>query len=124
MNIDEKCFTPASEVQIWQKTTVHVREMFAHRTLRRRRAAARAKWPMFMPDVAYRIEGLPQPKRRHGRTWAEVARDNFLASFPAGTGIPPWAGEAYRPEYRPKAISLEEILAEYTEEELATRVRG
>ena len=44
---------------------------------------------------------------------------DFLASFPAGTGIPPWAGEAYRPEYRPKVISLEEILAEYTEEELA-----
>ena len=78
-------------------------------------AAARAKWPMFMPDVAYRIEGLPQPKRRLGRTWAEVARDNF----PAGTGIPPWAGEAYRPEYRPKVISLDELLAEYTEEELA-----
>ena len=83
MNIEEKCFTPATEIQNWPKTTVHVRENFAHRTLRRRRAAARAKWPMFMPDVAYRIEGLPQPKRRHGRTWAEVARDNFLASFPA-----------------------------------------
>ncbi len=119
MNIDEKCFTPATEIQNWPKTTVHVRENFALRTLRRRRAAARTKWPMFMPDVAYRIEGLPQPKRRHGRSWAELARDNFLASFPAGTGIPPWAGEAYRPEYRPKVISLEELLAEYTEEELA-----
>ena len=59
------------------------------------------------------------PNAATGRSWAELARDNFLASFPAGTGIPPWAGEAYRPEYRPKAISLDEILAEYTEEELA-----
>ncbi len=119
MNIDKKCFTPATEIQNWPKTSVNLRETFVPRTLRRRRAVARAKWPMFMPDVAYRIEGLSQPKRRHGRSWAEVARDNFLASFSAGTGIPPWAGEAYRPEYRPKAISLEEILAEYTEEELA-----
>ena len=48
-------------------------------TLCRRRAKARAKWPHHMPDVAYALEGVPQPKRRHGRTWAEVARDNFLA---------------------------------------------
>ena len=97
MNIDEKPEIPATSIRIWPETTVISRKTIPERTLRRRRAAARAKWPMFMPDVAYRIEGLPQPKRRHGRSWAEVARDNFLASFPAGTGIPPWAGEAYRP---------------------------
>ena len=119
MNIDEKCSTPATPIQIWPETTLISRKTIPERTLRRRRAEARARWPMYLADVAYRIERLPQPKRRHGRTWAEVARDNFLASFPAGTGIPPWAGEAYRPEHRPKVISLEEILAEYTEEELA-----
>ncbi len=106
MNIDEKCSTPATPIQIWPETTLISRKTIPKRTLRRWRAEARARWPMYLADVAYRIERLPQPKRRHGRTWAEVARDNFLASFPAGTGIPPWAGEAYRPEHRPKVIQL------------------
>ena len=80
MNIDEKCFTPASEMQIWPKTTAHLREFFALRTLRRRRAAARAKWPMFMPDVAYRIEGLPQP---NAATDGPGPRSPAIASSPA-----------------------------------------
>ena len=50
-------------------------------------------------------------------TWAEVARDNFLASFPPG--IPPWACEALKPEFRPRTMTLAEILEPYTEEELA-----
>ena len=71
-----------------------------------------------MPDVAYQIEGLPQPRRAYGRTWSEVARDNFLASFPPG--IPPWTYEALKPEHRPRTLTLDELLADYTEDELAS----
>ena len=53
---------------------------------RRRRADARERWPMYMADVAYRIECLPQPQRRHRRTWEQVARDSFLVS--ARRGLP------------------------------------
>ena len=84
MNIDEKGSTPATPIQIWPNTTLISRKTIPERTLRRRRAAARARWPMYLADVAYRIERLPPPRRRHRRTWAEVARDNFLASFPRG----------------------------------------
>ena len=51
-----------------------------------------------MPDVAYAIEGVPQPKRQYGRTWADVARDEFLSYITLG--VPPWAREAWRPEHR------------------------
>ena len=84
---------------------------------RRRRAEARAKWPMYMADVAYRIERLPPPRRAYGRTWAQLARDSFLGSFPPG--IPPWACEALKPEFRPRTMTLAELLAPYTEDELA-----
>ncbi len=97
--------------------TIISRKNVSARTLRRRRAKARAKWPQYLPDVAYRIEGLPPPRRRHGRTWQQLARDNFLASFPPG--IPPWAGEALKPEHRPRTLTLEQLLAPYTEDELA-----
>ncbi len=117
MNIDEKCSTPATVAQIWPDTTLISRKTIPERTLRRRRAEARAKWPMYMADVAYRIERLPPPRRRHRRTWAELARDNFLASFPPG--LPPWACEALKPEFRPRTMTLAEILEPYTEEELA-----
>ena len=60
---------------------------------------------------------LPPPRRPYGRTWAQVARDNFLASFPPG--IPPWAYEALKPEHRPRTMTLAEILEPYTEDELA-----
>ena len=117
MNIDEKGSTPATPIQIWPNTTLISRKTIPERTLRRRRAEARERWPMYLPDVAYRIERLPPPRRRHRRTWAEVARDNFLASFPPG--IPPWACEALKPEFRPRTMTLAELLAPYTEEELA-----
>ena len=87
MNIDEKCSTPATPIQIWPETTLISRKTIPKRTLRRWRAEARARWPMYLADVAYRIERLPQPKRRHGRTWAEVARDNFLAPVLGGSQI-------------------------------------
>ena len=117
MNIDKKCSTPATPIRIWPNTTLISRKTIPERTLRRRRAEARARWPTYLPDVAYRIERLPPPRRRHRRTWAEVARDNFLASFPPG--IPPWACEALKPEFRPRTMTLAELLAPYTEEELA-----
>ncbi len=111
MNIDEKCFTRATSIRIWPETTVISRKTIPERTLRRRRVAAREKWPMYLPDVAYRIEGLPQPKRRYGRSWKELARDNFLTSFPPGTGIPPWACEALKPKHRPQTLTRAEQLA-------------
>ncbi len=104
MNIDEKASTPATPIRIWPETTMISRKTVPERTLRRRRAEARARWPMYLPDVAYRIERLPPPRRRHGRTWNQVARDNFLASFPPG--IPPWACEALKPEHRPRTMTL------------------
>ena len=117
MNIDENAEIPATVARIWPDTTLISRKTIPERTLRRRRAEARAKWPMYMADVAYRIERLPQPRRAYGRTWAEVARDNFLASFPPG--IPPWACQALKPEHRPRTMTLAELLSPYTEDELA-----
>ena len=117
MNIDEKASSPATPIRIWPETTLISRKTVPERTLRRWRAAARAKWPTYEADVAYRIERLPPPRRQHGRTWNQVARDNFLASFPPG--IPPWACEALRPEYRPRTMTLEDLLEPYTEAELA-----
>ena len=108
---------PDSSIQVWPKPPVRSRKTVTARTLRRWRAKARAKWPKFMPDVAYRIEGLPQPRRPYGRTWEQITRDNFLASFPPG--IPPWAGEALKPEFRPRTAMLDELLAPFTEDELA-----
>ena len=61
-----------------------------------------------MPDVAYAIEGVPQPQRQHGRTFAEIARDEFLAYITLG--VPPWAFEAWRPEHRPPLIEPGELL--------------
>ena len=117
MNIDETASTPDIAIGTWPETTLISPKTMTARHLRRRRAAARAKWPTYEPDVAYRIERLPPPRRRHGRTWHQVARDNFLASFPPG--IPPWACEALRPEYRPLTMTLEDLLEPYTEAELA-----
>ena len=117
MNIDETAEIPATLIATWPETTLISRKTIPERTLRRRRAKARAKWPTYEPDVAYRIERLPPPRRAYGRTWRQVARDNFLASFPPG--IPPWACEALRPEYRPRTMTLEELLEPYTEDELA-----
>ena len=71
------------------------------------RVQARRKWPTYLPDVAYAIEGAPQPKRGCGRTLAEVARDAFLAEITLG--IPPWCLEAYRPEHRPKLVTREQL---------------
>ena len=118
MNIDEKGFTPAMAIATWPETTLISRKTMTARHLRRRRAEARARWPMYLADVAYRIERLPQPRRRHRRTWVQLARDNFLASFPPG--IPPWACEALKPECRPRTMTLEQLLAPFTEDELAT----
>ena len=117
MNIDKKGSTPDMAIAVWPDMTLISRKTMTARHLRRRRAEARERWPRYLPDVAYRIERLPPPRRRHRRTWAEVARDNFLGSFPPG--IPPWACEALKPEFRPRTMTLEELLAPYTEEELA-----
>ena len=117
MNIDEKGFTPDIAIATWPENTLISRKMMTARHLRRRRAAAREKWPMYMADVAYRIERLPPPRCAYGRTWAQLARDSFLASFPPG--IPPWACEALKPEFRPRTMSLAELLEPYTEDELA-----
>ena len=121
MNIDEKAEIPDIAIATWPETTLISRKTMTARHLRRRRAAAREKWPMYLPDVAYRIERLPPPRRTYGRTWAQVARDNFLASFPPG--IPPWACEALKPEHRPRTMTLAELLEPYTEDELVLRPR-
>ena len=104
MNIDEKAEIPDMAIATWPDTTRISRKTVTARHLRRLRAAARAKWPMYLPDVAYRIERLPQPRRAYGRTWAQLARDNFLASFLPG--IPPWACKALKPDYRPRTLTL------------------
>ena len=84
MNIDEKAEIPDMAITTWPETTLIARTMVTARHLRRLRAAACAKWPMYLPDVAYRIERFPQPRRAYGRTWAQLAHDNFLTSFPRG----------------------------------------
>ena len=117
MNIDEKAEIPDMAITTWPETTLISRKTVTARHLRRLRAAVREKWPMYLPDVAYRIERLPPPRRPYGRTWAQVARHNFLASFPPG--IPPWACEALKPEHRPRTLTLAELLSPYTEDELA-----
>ena len=109
MNIDEKAFRADIAISTWPETTLISRKTMTPRHPRRRRAEARAKWPMYLPDVAYRIERLPPPRRQHGRTWEQLARDRFLASFPPG--IPPWACEALKPEFRPRTMSLAELLS-------------
>ena len=56
----------------------------------------------------YAIEGAPQPKRRHGRTWADVDREGeFLAGITLG--VPPWYREAWRPEHRPTLVTPEQL---------------
>ena len=118
MNIDETASRADMAIATWPETTLISRNTMTARHLRRRRAEARAKWPTYEADVAYRIERLPPPRRQHGRTWNQVARDAFLASFPPG--IPPWAcDEALKPEYRPCTMTLEDLLEPYTEDELA-----
>ena len=77
-----------------------------------------AKWPTYMPDVAYALEGVPQLKRQHGRTWAEVARDEFLSYITLG--VPPWASEAWRPEHHPPVIAPGELAAGLSPEILAS----
>ena len=72
MNIDEKAEIPDMAIATWPETTLISRKTMTARHLRRRRAAAREKWPMYLPDVAYRIERLPPPRRPYGRTWAQV----------------------------------------------------
>ena len=63
MNIDEKAEIPDIAIATWPETTLISRENVPERTLRRWRAKARATWPQYLPDVAYRIEGLPSPRR-------------------------------------------------------------
>ena len=63
MNIDEKAEIPDMAIATWPETTLISRKTMTARHLRRRRAAAREKWPMYLPDVAYRIERLPPPLR-------------------------------------------------------------
>ena len=80
----------------------------SHATLSRWRTQARRRWPIYMPDVAFALEGVPQPRRPYGRTFAEIARDEFLAHITPG--VPPWAIEAWRPEHRPSVIEPGERL--------------
>ena len=61
MNIDEKAFRADIAIGTWPETTLISRKTMTPRHLRRRRAEARARWPMYMADVAYRIERLPPP---------------------------------------------------------------
>ena len=89
MNIDEKAFTPATSIATWPENTLISRKTVPARTLRRRRATARAKWPMYLPDVAYRIECLPPPRRRHGRSWAHPPRGRSNHERPPAEGEPP-----------------------------------
>ena len=51
-------------IATWPDTTLISRKTMTARHLRRRRAEARERWPMYLPDVAYRIERLPPPRRR------------------------------------------------------------
>ena len=119
MNIDENASWCATATENWHPTTPALPENPSRRTLVRRRAKARARWPRFEPDVAYALDGLPQPKRGHrGRTWAEVARDNFLADIIPG--IPPWCLEAWRQEFWPTMIAPGELAAALPPEVLAS----
>ena len=87
-------------------------------TAKRWRARARRRWPTYLPDVAYAIEGVPQPKRQHGRTWADFDREEFLTGITLG--VPPWYREAWRPEHRPRLVTEEEIFSCLTADQRAT----
>ena len=87
-------------------------------TAKRWRARTRRRWPTYLPDVAYAIEGVPQPNRQHGRTWADFDRDEFLAGITLG--VPPWYREAWRPEHRPPLVTEEEIFSCLTADQRAT----
>ena len=101
MIIDKNPFTwpTVSVVDDWRPRPAPRRarrtETPSRTTAKRWRARARRRWPTYMPDVAYAIEGVPQPKRQHGRTWADFDRDEFLAGITLG--VPPWYREAWRP---------------------------
>ena len=62
---------------------------------------------MYMADVAYRIERLPPP----GGLRADLERGlprQFSRQLPPGDS--PWACEALKPEFRPRTMTLAEIL--------------
>ena len=63
MNIDETGEMADIAIAIWPPTTLISHKTVTPRTHRRRRAKARATWPQYLPEVAYRIEGLPPPRR-------------------------------------------------------------
>ena len=105
-------------IATWPETTLISRKTMTARHLRRRRAAAREKWPMYMADVAYRIERLPPP-RPPLRTDLGTKSPATTSSPASPRGFRPWACEALKPEHRPRTMTLAEILAPYTEDELA-----
>ena len=71
MNIDEKAFIPDILVATWPEKTLISRKTMTARHLRRRRAAARAKWPMYLPEPDRRppaAQTRPQAELERGRS--------------------------------------------------------
>ena len=111
MNIDEIAFTPDIAPTDWVPSNAHRTKNPCPRTLARWRAKARAKWPTYQPDVAYAIEGVPQPKTRHGRTWQEFSRAAVWAGIISG--LPPLDHECLRPEHAIPVVDVDTILKEF-----------
>ena len=104
MNIDKIAFTPDIAPTDWvpSKRSSDQKSMPQD---------ARAKWPTYQPDVAYAIEGVPQPKTRHGRTWQEFSRAAVWAGIIPG--LPPLDHECLRPEHAIPVVDVDTILKEF-----------
>ena len=118
MNIDKIAFTPDIAPTDWVPSNAHRTKNPCPRTLARWRAKARAKWPTYQPDVAYAIEGVPQPKTRHGRTWQEFSRAAVWAGIIPG--LPPLDHECLRPEHAIPVVDVDTILKEFENDLLRT----
>ena len=64
--------------------------------------------------MAYAIEGVPQPKTRHGRTWQAFSRAAVVAGIIPG--LPPLDHECLRPEHTIPVIDVDTILQAFEDD--------